>query len=826
MYNNTMSRRRSRPLRSGPSLDFSAIALLLALVILPVYFNIQSSISFEPDKSALYRTLALVALLALLRPNRDFSWRHVGAAWARLPLGIRWMFGLVLIMVVATLIGVDPVTSFWGNHERGFGLLSLVSGVIMAVAAYRLVRSGQVWLLIDAIIIAAVLPALYGVLQVLGTDPVTGQAVSFALGQRASSTPGNPLFLADFLLLALPLAGARLILAPPPTRAARLGLGMITTLLVLALIATGSLTALGAGMAAGAFGLVAAGRQQGSRRWTGLGLAILAAGLLLLLVSWVAPTLLPARLGEIFASGGSGGQRLLFWQAVVDLFRHEPRWLLTGLGPDTLPLRLPPYLPPTIAHFEVDWAFRIPDRAHTWMLDTLSMGGVLAVLCGLMVWTVVVAPLAAAASSPRWRTMLPPLAGAVLGASAGTLVVGLGAAPVGLTAGWLAGLLFLFWQQSPQARAHTNFSLTPPLLAALVAHWVFLTFSFRTHASDLLAWALLGGAIALCQPTAPPARPVVSPDTKLMPMLAGAAAAALGFSLSAAWPQALPLWLAGLGLMAGLSWLLAPTAMSRHWGWYLFPSTLLFPAMALNRLAGITAWLAYAWLLVWLLLLLWLLAPRTPGRNRLLLLALPLALALNLPMFGDIAYKSALLTPYDAGARQTLMHRALLLSPFDHNLAAGIVGTEMLSFPPDATLTSPPAQRVRQLYTTAMQAQPQAVEPVAAYAEWLRQRALVDPAATPLAFRLFDQALQMSPHDIETRNRLALLRWQSGNVAEAQDDLQRLLRQDPLYGPTYLHLAQVQQAQSDVDAARATLQAGVEHVPWWPTLVQALAGLP
>jgi len=113
----------------------------------------------------------------------------------------------------------------------------------------------------------------------------------------------------------------------------------------------------------------------------------------------------------------------------------------------------------------------------------------------------------------------------------------------------------------------------------------------------------------------------------------------------------------------------------------------------------------------------------------------------------------------------------------------------------------------------------------AAYAEWLRQRALVDQTAIPLAFEQFNRTLELSPNDIRTRNRLALLRWQSGDAEGAIDDLTALLAVDPLYGPTYLNLAMVQRSQGDEDAARVTLQAGGIHVPWWPDLQYALEEL-
>ena len=64
-------------------------------------------------------------------------------------------------------------------------------------------------------------------------------------------------------------------------------------------------------------------------------------------------------------------------------------------------------------------------------------------------------------------------------------------------------------------------------------------------------------------------------------------------------------------------------------------------------------------------------------------------MALALPVFGDIAYKSALLSLEDASARAVYLHRAFVLSPYDHIIAAGIVPTEDATLPATAGLDHP-----------------------------------------------------------------------------------------------------------------------------------------
>jgi len=192
-----MSRRSSEIVPSSSPLDLASVALLVAIVAIPAYFNIQSSTSFEPDKSPLLRSLAVIAAVALAPEVVQHIRSRTKPNWSGVRIPALLLAGYVVIIAFSTILGVDFVTSLWGNYERGYGLLSLLAGVIVMIVARRMARSGQQWLLIDAILLAAAAPAFYALLQVVGYDPVISQSVSFALGQRASASLGNPLFLAN-----------------------------------------------------------------------------------------------------------------------------------------------------------------------------------------------------------------------------------------------------------------------------------------------------------------------------------------------------------------------------------------------------------------------------------------------------------------------------------------------------------------------------------------------------------------------------------------------------------------------------------------------------
>ena len=96
-----------------------------------------------------------------------------------------------------------------------------------------------------------------------------------------------------------------------------------------------------------------------------------------------------------------------------------------------------------------------------------------------------------------------------------------------------------------------------------------------------------------------------------------------------------------------------------------------------------------------------------------------------------------------------------------------------------------------------------APETYADHAEWLRTRAAFDPAAVPLAFAVFDQVFALSPHDIQSRDRLAQLQAATGDTDGALAGWRSILAADPLYGPAYLHLADLQWQLGDVEAAQS-----------------------
>ncbi len=224
------------------------IIWLLALVSIPIYFNIYTSRVFEPDKITLFRTLMLilgmawlVKWLAILAADRQQkaavkrspnAWRGkekaeaaplyepdgelVGPDERPFPRNLLlrpmvWpMLLVVFVYVIATIFSVVPGVSWWGSYQRLQGTYTLVSYVLLFMAiAFNMRERRQVERLISFVLLTLIPVALYGFLQHYKADPLPWQGdVVF----RVTSTMGNAIFIAAYLIMVIPLVLYRAIM--------------------------------------------------------------------------------------------------------------------------------------------------------------------------------------------------------------------------------------------------------------------------------------------------------------------------------------------------------------------------------------------------------------------------------------------------------------------------------------------------------------------------------------------------------------------------------------------------------------------------------------
>ncbi|MCB0006755.1 MAG: hypothetical protein KDE04_09880, partial [Anaerolineales bacterium] len=194
---------------------------LLAIILVPVYFNIHSDRVFEPDKLTLLRSLALLMAAVWLvrfaeplfsgnRPADYFAWlrwRGEASIW-QMPF-VTAVAGIVVVYLLSTLFSVTPRTSWAGSYQRLQGTYTTLAYVVVfAVMAATIRERSQVQRLITAVIVTSVAVALYAMLQHFDADPLPwgGDTV-----RRVAGHMGNSIFIGAYLIMAMPLTLSRII---------------------------------------------------------------------------------------------------------------------------------------------------------------------------------------------------------------------------------------------------------------------------------------------------------------------------------------------------------------------------------------------------------------------------------------------------------------------------------------------------------------------------------------------------------------------------------------------------------------------------------------
>ncbi len=189
---------------------------LIALLVIPLFFNIHSERVFEPDKLALLRSIALfMAAVWVVRFVDRHSWRELGrlrpsdpaALWHK-PLVLP-ILALILVYALSTLFSVAPRISWAGSYQRLQGTYTMLSYVVIfALMADGLRTPAQVRRAVTVVIIASIPVGLYGLLQHFGHDPLPwGGNVQ----ERVAGHLGNAIFIAAYLIMVVPLTLARIV---------------------------------------------------------------------------------------------------------------------------------------------------------------------------------------------------------------------------------------------------------------------------------------------------------------------------------------------------------------------------------------------------------------------------------------------------------------------------------------------------------------------------------------------------------------------------------------------------------------------------------------
>lgn len=207
---------------------------LTAIIVVPLFFNVYSSRVFEPDKLTLLRSIALVMSVAwvikvvekgLGRETGPESRAHNGGKEpnaadkeempptflgqvSQTPLVLPTL-ALVAVYILSTLFSITPRISLWGSYQRLQGTYTTFSYIVIFFLALEgLRRREQLDRLVTVVVLVSLPISLYGLVQHSQLDPLPwGGDVT----QRVASNMGNSIFVAAYLILAVPLTLARLV---------------------------------------------------------------------------------------------------------------------------------------------------------------------------------------------------------------------------------------------------------------------------------------------------------------------------------------------------------------------------------------------------------------------------------------------------------------------------------------------------------------------------------------------------------------------------------------------------------------------------------------
>ena len=563
----------------------------MALAAVPLVVDLFADGAFEPPKVRLLQSIAWL-LAASLVIRLGLRGRQELQTVRRNPIVLAAL-GVGLSATVSTVLSVAPRTSMWGDFERAQGLATTLCYLLVFLAvSFGVRRTAQARALLISVVIAGALVAVVALAQRFGVDPL---GVVGAPARRATSTLGNPIFMAAYLGFGTLLSIA-LSVASRGTR--RFAWGVAALLQGLAFLAGGSrgpMIGLLAGLALLGW-LLRPQRDRGGAAELGRPrrlpagwwpAAVALGGILVVLALSISIEPLRVGLQDLRLSRlGTIRVRLDAWEAVSRTML-APRATAAALRTDLPNLRMPFGYGPETAGFPLGLhiAEDLPaltrgehrlDRAHNAVLQQLVERGSLGLAAMLALWFLLLRSAIGATAcltgsepgptSPPTTAMLA-VAGGLLAPwlVAGSIAwSGLGAA-MALTAVVLWPALTAGPRTPPRiaprqaAGSAERRILMAGISAALVAHFVELQSGIAVTPTRLAFWALAGlVASPWGRGTAEPEEPYRRPNWT--PWLAGFATAALLISISRP-PDAMGAPLASVRKLLG-----APTTPTAHLG--------------------------------------------------------------------------------------------------------------------------------------------------------------------------------------------------------------------------------------------------------------------
>ena len=169
-------------------------AILYALLLTPIWFWSIFLFPFITTKVIYLRSLVSVAFVIYFM--LALSYPQIRPKWNWLMKSV-WIY--ILVMIVASIFGVNVYKSFFGTVERGEGIFTMIHYALYFTMLASILRTGKDWyryLMSAAGVVGYI--AVYGLLQSTGAAFVIG-----GQGSRISGTIGNAAFFAAVMLFGI-----------------------------------------------------------------------------------------------------------------------------------------------------------------------------------------------------------------------------------------------------------------------------------------------------------------------------------------------------------------------------------------------------------------------------------------------------------------------------------------------------------------------------------------------------------------------------------------------------------------------------------------------
>ncbi len=366
--------------------------LILCIFMVPLLFLTMCNDVFETNKVMFFRVVTLLMLAAWA--TRAYFSQQIDLA--KTPFDAP-LLGYFLAALLATLFSIERYTSIFGQYENYFGLIVIAHYIIFfyfIVSEVKTMR--RVYAVISVMILAAGLVTFYGILQRLDMDPVPWNPYSI-IRTRNFSTLGNPVFLAAYLIMIVPVVAVMLIQTHRTVLKFLLGLSI--GIMGLSILTTETRSSgfffflyLVGGVVFFVWDTVHRGTLlKENRKWL-----IMAVVLFVFFAVWPIFSSSMVALNQRFKQtmtydGLTKIPRRYIWTAACEIIRDYP---ILGTGLDTFQIIFPEYRP--LGYWKVEWN-GTPEKAHNEFFQTATTSGLLGL--GMVLWILAVL------FTLGWRTM-------------------------------------------------------------------------------------------------------------------------------------------------------------------------------------------------------------------------------------------------------------------------------------------------------------------------------------------------------------------------------------------------------------------------------------